>query len=130
MTTQARAVGTADYGLILACVLLGSGGQVLMRAGMASLSGGSVAATVLNGMLQPLVMAGLACYAASTVLWLVVLSRVPLSIAYPFGALNYVIVVGVALATGEVVTALRWLGVLLIMSGIVLVSARGIGEKA
>lgn len=108
----------ADLALILGSVALGATGQVLMRAGMASLGGLGAVDAVLSGLLDPLVLLGIASYAVSSLLWLVALSRVPLSTAYPFGALSYVIVVLVALATGETVPALRWLGVVLIVVGI------------
>lgn len=119
-----RAVTRIDYALIVASVILAAAGQVLMKLGMSAVGGGSFAATIAAGFTEPVVLFGLACYAASTVSWLVVLSRVPLSVAYPFGALSYVAVVLVALATGEHVSALRWLGVALIVGGIWLVSGR------
>jgi drug/metabolite transporter (DMT)-like permease len=114
----ARRVTSADLALILGSVALGATGQVLMRAGMVSLGGLGAVDAVLAGLAQPLVLLGITSYAVSSLLWLVALSRVPLSTAYPFGALSYVIVVLVALATGETVPALRWLGVVLIVGGI------------
>lgn len=122
MTGQ-RVVTPVDYELIIGSVALGATGQVLMKLGMASLGGGTLVSTVAAGLAEPLVLLGLACYVASSVSWLIVLSRVALSVAYPFGALSYVIVVIVALATGEVVSALRWVGVALIVGGIWLVSS-------
>ncbi len=122
--SRRRAVTRIDYSLIMASVVLASTGQVLMRLGMSAVGGGSFATTIAAGFTEPVVLLGLACYAASTVSWLIVLSRVPLSVAYPFGALSYVAVVLVALATGERVSALRWLGVAPIVGGIWLVSGR------
>lgn len=116
-----RRLGLADLALILGSVALGATGQVLMRAGMVSLGGRGAIDAVLAGLAQPLVWLGITSYAVSSLLWLVALSRVPLSTAYPFGSLSYVIVVAVALATGEAVPALRWLGVALIVGGIWLV---------
>jgi len=118
-----RIVRPVDYALIIASVALGAMGQVLMKLGMASLGGGTFTSTVTAGLTEPLVLLGLACYAVSSVSWLIVLSRVALSVAYPFGALSYVLVVLVALATGEQVSALRWAGVALIVGGIWLVSS-------
>lgn len=116
-----RRLTPADLALILGSVALGAAGQVLMRAGMASLGGLGAVDAVLAGLAQPLVWLGIMSYAISSLLWLVALSRVPLSTAYPFGALSYVIVVVVALATGEAIGPLRWLGVALIVGGIWLV---------
>jgi len=125
-----QAVTRIDYALIIASVILASTGQVLMKLGMSGVGGGGFAATIAAGFTEPIVLLGLACYAASTVSWLIVLSRVPLSVAYPFGALSYVVVVLVALATGEHVSALRWLGVALIVGGIWLVSGRSAPSTA
>lgn len=120
MTSQSRR-GAVEYSLILASVGLAAAGQVLMKLGTARLGGGGLAATVSSGLAEPLVLAGVASYALSSVVWLVVLSRVPLSVAYPFGALAYVVVLAVALFTGERISAGRWIGVLLIVAGIWLV---------
>jgi drug/metabolite transporter (DMT)-like permease len=125
-----RAVTRIDYALIIASVMLAATGQVLMKLGMSAVGSGGFAATIATGFAQPVVLLGLACYAASTVSWLIVLSRVPLSVAYPFGALSYVAVVLVALATGEHVSGLRWLGVALIVGGIWLVSGRSDVSRA
>ena len=46
----------------------------------------------------------------------------PVSFAYPFAALTYVVIVVYDAAKGETVSGLRWAGVLLIVAGIVLVS--------
>ena len=119
--TTGRAVKPIDYGMILGSVSLAAGGQVLMKLGMASLGMSGLAATVGAGLTEPLVLLGLVCYALSSVSWLVVLSRVPLSVAYPFGALSYVIVVVASLLAGEEIPGLRWVGVALIVAGIWLV---------
>lgn len=114
-------LGRADFALIVGSVALAAAGQALMRAGMASLSGLGALDAVMSGLGRPVVWLGIASYAVSSLLWLVALSRVPLSVAYPFGALSYVIVVLVALAAGETVPPMRWLGVALIVGGIWLV---------
>ncbi len=130
MSSSARAVTPTDYALILGSVGLGATGQVLMRLGMASLGGGSLAATVAAGLLEPLVWGGLVSYALSSAIWLVALSRVALSTAYPFGALSYVIVVVAALAGGEHVGPLRWLGVAAIVGGILLIGTGAVARDA
>lgn len=119
-----------DYAMIIGSVTLAATGQVMMRLGMASLGGAGPAETVLAGLSEPLVLFGFACFAMSSISWLIVLSRVPLSVAYPFGALSYVIVVVVALITGEQITWLRWAGVALIVIGIWLVGGTREGAVA
>ena len=72
---------------------------------------------------NPYVLFALGLYAISVLLWLVVLSRVPLSYAYPMVSLSYVLVV---LASkwilGESISWIRWVGVFLICSGVALIS--------
>ena len=52
-----------------------------------------------------------------------VLTRVPLSWAYPILALNQVLILLVAATfLGETVSAMRWAGVFLIITGVFLVS--------
>jgi multidrug transporter EmrE-like cation transporter len=52
----------------------------------------------------------------------VVLSRVPLSVAYPFVGLSYVAIVAFArIVLGEHVPLLRWAGVVVVAIGIVIV---------
>ena len=69
------------------------------------------------------VWAGLAIFAVSAVLWLFALSRADLSFAYPFAALGYVIIVIASiLFLGEHVQPVTWVGVVLIIAGIVLIA--------
>jgi drug/metabolite transporter (DMT)-like permease len=69
------------------------------------------------------VWAGLALFGISALVWLLVLSRVSLSFAYPFASLTYVLIlVFDRFWLHESVPALRWGGVALIIGGIVLVA--------
>lgn len=75
---------------------------------------------------QPLIWGGLAMFALSAAAWLVVLSRVSLSFAYPFAALTYVLILLFdKLVLNVPVPWLRWGGVLLIITGIILISRTG-----
>jgi drug/metabolite transporter (DMT)-like permease len=70
-----------------------------------------------------MVWLGLFLYGLSAVFWMTVLSRVDLSFAYPMVGFSYVIVLLFsALLLGEQVSPLRWLGTLVIVLGIVLVT--------
>ena len=72
---------------------------------------------------EPFIWGGLALFGISAAVWIVVLSRVSLSFAYPFAALTYIIIVLFdRVFLNEYVPPLRWAGVLVIMTGIVLVS--------
>jgi multidrug transporter EmrE-like cation transporter len=72
---------------------------------------------------EPFIWAGLILFAVSAVVWIVVLSRVSLSFAYPFAAITYIVIVLFDRLILKVdVPGLRWAGVLLIATGIILVS--------
>jgi multidrug transporter EmrE-like cation transporter len=72
---------------------------------------------------EPFIWAGLVLFAVSAAVWIVVLSRVSLSFAYPFAALTYVIIIIFDRVILKVdVPGLRWLGVFMIVTGIVLIS--------
>lgn len=76
-------------------------------------------ATVKKVASEPLLWIGLVLFAISAVFWLVVLSHVPLSVAYPVVGLSYVLIVGFSrFALHESVPALRWLGVAIVAFGI------------
>jgi drug/metabolite transporter (DMT)-like permease len=118
-------------------VLLATAGQLLLRNGMQSV--GVIDARRLQRPIllatqvfrSPSVLLGLGIFIISAVAWLIVLSRVPLSFAYPFVGLTYVFVtLASRLFLHEPVPSLRWLGLLLILMGIAVVgrtSRAGLG---
>lgn len=68
------------------------------------------------------VLFGLACYAASAALWLLVLARVNLSVAYPFVGLGFILTMAAgAFLFREPVTGMRIAGTLLVCAGVILV---------
>ncbi len=72
---------------------------------------------------EPFIWAGLALFGISAAIWIVVLSRASLSFAYPFAALTYVIILVFDRLFLKVdVPGLRWIGVFMIVSGIILIS--------
>lgn len=108
--------------LILLNVVLLVTGQVLWKRGLDSL-GGLSAGTWLRVALAPWTWAGLAAYGVATVLWFWVLSRAPLSVAYPLQSLAYVLGVVAGWAFfHESVPPVRWLGVALILAGVGMVA--------
>ena len=78
--------------------------------------------TIVRTLKEPRLWLGLTLFGVSALFWLVVLSRVDLSVAYPFVGLSYIIVVLFSrLFLNEHVTALRWLGVVVVAVGIAIV---------
>lgn len=114
--------------LILLGVMLNAGAQLLLKAGVTPL--GPLSPT-WNDWLSTLwrvasqwpILAGLACYVVSVGVWIIGLSRVDVSLAYPLLSLGYVVN---ALAAwwlfGEVLNATRWGGIVLILAGVWLIS--------
>lgn len=71
----------------------------------------------------PWLWLALGCYGLSVIVWLVGLSRVPVSQAYPLLSMGYVINVGLAWwLLGEVPNAQRVVGIAVIVAGVVLVA--------
>ena len=111
--------------LIVISSLLGVSGQIFLKMGMDRLGTISLSqsAVVLQTAVQifssPLVLLGLGCYGLSAIVWLVVLSRVDVSLAYPFLALNFVLVPLFAwLLLGEQIPSWRWFGVGIVLIGV------------
>jgi len=72
---------------------------------------------------EPYILAGLACYAVSVVVWIMALSRVQVSIAYPMLSIGYIVNALAARALfDEPVTALRAGGILIIIIGVCIVA--------
>ena len=117
----------SSIALILLSVTAGMAGQTAIKLGV-SKPGVAETATGVFAIVSlilhsPLVILGLVFYAVGALAWIAVLSRLDLSVAYPFLALNFVLVTLVArFFLGESVPPLRWLGILVIIGGILLVA--------
>ena len=116
--------------LVVVSVLLGVLGQLLLKMGMTQVgsleSEGGLGGLVRVGIRvfsNMKVIGGFAAYGVSSLFWIVVLSRINLSLAYPMLALNFVLVPLTAwLLLGEQVPPLRWLGIGIIVAGVVIIS--------
>ncbi|MGR3984213.1 MAG: EamA family transporter [Gammaproteobacteria bacterium] len=114
------------FAVILLSVGLNALAQVLLRIGMKDAEWQFSPAWLLGQALSPGVFGGMLCYALSILLWLAVLSRVQVSLAYPFQALGYVFASLVAWRfLGEGMTAMNILGLGLICAGVVVLSRAG-----
>lgn len=71
---------------------------------------------------EPLLWVGLVLFGVSALFWLVVLSRVRLSVAYPIVGISYILIVLLArFRLHEQVPAMRWVGVTVIAIGIAII---------
>ena len=117
-----------SFSLILTGVLLNAAAQLLLKAGTNSIGAFAFAAdnVVPVGaklVANPFIAGGLGCYAISVVVWIMALSRVEVSLAYPMLSIGYVVN---ALAAwylfGEALTAQRMIGIGTIIVGVFLLS--------
>ncbi len=102
---------------IAVAVVLGSAAQLFLKAGT------SAAPVDFRLALEPRILAGIGCYAVSLVVWILALSKTPVSVAYPMVSLGFAL--NAALAwwlLGEAVTPMRMLGIGVIIVGVFLVA--------
>jgi drug/metabolite transporter (DMT)-like permease len=113
---------------LLVSISLAVVGQILMKLGVnhvgaLTLDRRSVLVTAVRVLSNPTILAGLAFYGASAFLWLVGISRVALSVAYPLVAVTYVAVpVLSCLFLGEQLTLMKLLAMAIIVIGVLLLS--------
>jgi len=113
---------------ILTSICAGVCGQLVLKYGMTQLgaqtiSSGNLLSLVTRLAFSPWVLLGLTIYAAGTFFWLMVLSRVDLSFAYPMTSMSYVLIIGSSwMFLGESISLLRIAGVLTVVTGVILIS--------
>ncbi|MHB1950532.1 MAG: DMT family transporter [Acidiferrobacteraceae bacterium] len=118
----------AYFPLILLGVLLNAGAQLLLKEGMRrvghfSFVWSNVLPVGLRVAADPFVLAGLSCYVVSVVVWLLVLSRVPVTFAYPMLSIGYIVnALAARLLFGEALSTNRTAGILVIIAGVFLVA--------
>ena len=111
-------------GLVLAAIVLGTCAQLLLKAGINAV--GAFAFTLDNAMpigmklaLEPRILGGGTCYVISLALWILALSRVEVSIAYPMVSIGFALNAVLAWwLLGEAVTPIRMLGIGIIIVGV------------
>jgi drug/metabolite transporter (DMT)-like permease len=130
MNPHYQAMNLTTFAFIISGVLLNACAQVLLKAGTNAL-GGAIHLTMSNAFetfvkvaSQLPILAGLACYALSLVVWIMGLSRTDVTIAYPMLSLGYVVAALGAwyLFLGEAVSPQRMLAIGVIMVGVVLLA--------
>jgi len=116
------------FWLLLTGVMLNALAQLLLKAGTNVLGVITLTRENWSGELgkmsiEPHFIGGAACYALSLVVWIIGLSRVPVSVAYPMLSLGYVAnAIAAHYLLGESVTLTRWLGIGFIIVGVWLVA--------
>ena len=110
--------------LIMTGVLLNAIAQLALKAsvkdtGAIELSAGNALPVANQLMAEPWLWVGLFCYGISVIIWILALSRVDVSIAYPMLSVGYVVNAFAAYALfGEALTPGRLLGIGIIILGV------------
>ncbi len=121
-------MNTISFSLILTGVLLNAAAQLLLKAGTNVV--GQFEFSMENALpvgmrlaTEPHILGGMLCYVVSLVVWIMGLSRVEVSVAYPMLSIGYVInAVAAWYLFGESVSALRLAGIGFIIVGVFLVA--------
>ena len=119
---------SGGYGLIFAGVVLNALGQFLLKAGTNAVGPfafvtENIAPVAARLAFEPHILAGIACYGVSLVVWIMGLSRIEVSIAYPMLSLGYVLNAAAAwYFFGESVGPMRIAGIAFIMVGVGLIA--------
>ena len=115
--------------LILLSISIAVAGQILLKIGIDRIGVNGIGSTkalinLFSGIIKsPIVLTGLFLYFISAAIWLVILSTVDLSFAYPFIGLSYVLVLILSkFILKEEVNPIRWVGGFIITAGVVIIS--------
>ncbi|MDF2529744.1 MAG: arnE [Gammaproteobacteria bacterium] len=116
------------FSLILLGVMLNASAQLLLKAGMDKI--GQFSFSLHNALpigfkaaSNPFIICGLSCYVLSVVVWLLVLSRVEVSYAYPMLSIGYIVnAVAAYYLFGENLSLSRIIGIGVIIIGVYLIA--------
>jgi multidrug transporter EmrE-like cation transporter len=115
-------------GLILLTVTLSACAQLALKVGVSkqkmqhALELG-IFDGIMAAALSPMILLGLTIYVLSVAMWLWVLSKVDLSVAYPFVGISFLVTMAFgSLLLNESVTLSRIAGTVLIFAGCILVA--------
>jgi multidrug transporter EmrE-like cation transporter len=121
-------VNALTFSIIMTGVLLNAAAQLLLKAGTNAvghfeLSAQNIVPVGMKLALEPHIAGGIACYVVSIAVWIVGLSRVDVSIAYPMLSVGYVLnAVAAWYLFGESFTAQKLVGIAFIVLGVFLVA--------
>ena len=114
--------------LLISAPIIATIGQTLLKLGMRKVNKLNFTAlsllpkTIFQILLVPEVLLALPIYAIGLVIWLIVLTKVDLSYAYPFLSSSYLLIfLSSWLILGEEITSMRWIGLIFISIGLIFV---------
>jgi drug/metabolite transporter (DMT)-like permease len=110
------------YLVLVGNILLLVTGQVLWKMAVSNMDTWTFE-SAMRLIMSPLFIGGAALYVVATGLWLYVLSKLPLSVAYPSQSISYILAAIIALIVfKETVQPTQWIGMLVILFGVYLVA--------
>lgn len=110
--------------LFIANIFILVAGQVAFKFATRSIPEGET--NPLRLLLNPIILAALSLYGVGALLWILVLKRFPLSVAYPVLSITYIFVmIAAALFFQEQITIQKVAGAVIIMIGIFVLSRGG-----
>lgn len=118
----------STFSFLFTGILLNAAAQLLLKAGTKAV--GAIHLTADNWFdiglklaTQVPIIGGLSCYVVSVVVWIIGLSRVDVTIAYPLLSLGYIVnAIGAWYFLGEAVSAQRMLAIVIIIVGVALLT--------
>ena len=126
-------MSATSFALIMTGVLLNAAAQLMLKAGANRVGPVEIEAGALTAAARELafslpIAGGIACYVVSVLVWIVALTRVEVSLAYPMLSVGYVVnAIAAWMLFGEQLTAMRLTGILVIILGVYLLAASGRG---
>lgn len=100
--------------------------QLILKTAMTQIGKFNIEGDIINYILHlfhPLVIIGLMLYGLGTVLWIITISKLDLSYAYPLATVQYFLIfLGSWYFFGEHVPYLRFAGLLVITLGVIIIS--------
>jgi multidrug transporter EmrE-like cation transporter len=121
-------VNPLTFSLLMTGVALNAAAQLLLKAGTNRVGEFAFAFDNLVPVgsrlaSSPFILGGLACYVVSVMVWILALSRVPVSVAYPMLSVGYIVnAVAAWMLFGESLTAQKLIGIGFIIVGVFLVA--------
>ncbi|HIG09475.1 MAG TPA: 4-amino-4-deoxy-L-arabinose transferase [Alphaproteobacteria bacterium] len=117
----------SNFIFIISSVLLNALAQILLKAGMKQFGNIDLKNNIINTSisiaLNPYIITGFISYGISILLWLWVLSKVDVSLAYPFQALGYIVVTILAwLIFQENISFTRIMALIFISIGLIILA--------
>ncbi len=121
---------------LIPAILLSTTGELFLKRGMNEVgtldfTSGAAVQTIVKMALNPNIWIGFIGFGGGSLFWLSVISRVPLSLAYPMLGLNYIIIaVESWIFLGESLNLMHFAGAIVVGIGVAIVGLAGAGQPS